>query len=349
MLRRLVQWIQPIVFVLALVAIGWFLAEQWPALRSYPWRLHWGWFLVTCLFTLASWGLEIAIWRYILAALGGYLPYWVAARIWFLSAIVRYIPGNVWQPLSLTLYSRRYGVTPEASLTSIVLFQVVMLLAIVPILVVYFVWIDTKSLAAQFVADVPPALMWSALIPVLAFVFRPQWLLQLLNWGLRRFNRPPLAMQLTSATLLALILVSLLDWLLWGGVFAAFTFAVASDGLGGNGLERQSADWLALAPLLIAAYPIANMAGLISFITPSGFGAREGVFYLLLTPQLAGSVVTVIALGVRVWGLLTEILGAVISYPIERAAHLRRASSPPTNDTALPDALVAPQVGRETP
>ena len=355
MLRRLVQWLQPIFLLLAIVTIGWFLVNQWPTLRSYPWRIHWGWVLATCAITLASWAVEIAVWRYLLAALGGHLPYWTAARIWFLSAIVRYIPGNVWQPLSLTLYSRRHGVAPEASLTSIVLFQVVMLLAIAPILVAYFLWIDTKSLAAQFVANVPPTLLWVALLPVIAFLVRPQWLVHLLNWALSRMKRPPLALQLTSTRLLTLLLVGLFNWLLWGGVFAAFTYAVAGDGLHGSGLANNPVDTASITPLLIASYPIANVIGLLSFITPSGFGVREGAFYLLLTPQIAGSVVTVIALGVRVWGVVNELLFALISLPFERAATAKItanaahvAALPTHRDASIPESLLASDLRRET-
>lgn len=311
MLRRLVRWIQPAFLLIAVAAIGWYLANQWPTLRSYPWQLDGSWLLATFLITLASWGVEIAIWRYLLAALGGPLPYLTAARLWFLSAIMRYVPGTVWQPLSLAVYSRKHGVSPEATITSLVLFQVVMLLAVAPILVLYFVWLDTKSLAAQLVGHIPVALIWAGMIPVLAFLLRPQWLVQLLNWGLARVQRPPLAMQLSSGALITLTLVSLFDWLLWGSAFAAFTFAVAGGGVGNDPM---------IAPLLVAAYPIANLIGFLAFITPSGFGVREGAFYLLLTPQIAGSVVTVIALGIRVWGVVNELLLALISVPFERAA-----------------------------
>ena len=347
MLRRFVSWIQPVFFVLAVVAIGWFLASQWPTLRTYPWRLHWGWLLATVFFSLASWGVEIAIWRHLLLALGGNLPYGAAARIWFLGAIVRYIPGSVWQPLSMTLHCRRRGVTPEVTLTSLILFQVVMLLATAPILVVYFLWIDTKSLAAQFVAYLPPVLLWSLLLPVLLFLLRPQWLVQVINWGLARMNRPQLGMQLSSVMLLTLTLVAIFDWLLWGALFASFTFAVAGEGLlTGGTTEATSA--LALTPLLVASYPIANLVGFLSIIAPGGFGAREGAFYLLLTPQIAGSVVAVIALGARVWGVLSELLMALISAPLERASLARDVDdqrSPTTNmDTAIMDTSIMDNV-----
>jgi uncharacterized membrane protein YbhN (UPF0104 family) len=361
MLRRLVHWLQPTFLLLAIVAIGWFLASQWPTLRTYPWRLHWGWLLATCAFSLASWAVEIAIWRHLLATLGGKLPYLVAARLWFLSAVVRYVPGNVWQPLSLTLYSRRHGVSPEATITSLVLFQVVMLLAIAPILVVYFVWLDTKSLAAQFVANFPPALLWLALIPVLAFLLRPQWLVQLLNWGLARMKRTPLALQLTSGKLFLLIAVSLFDWLLWGAMFASFTFAVIGDELASGRSGEFTLAPLQIAPLLVASYPIATLIGFLALITPSGFGVREGAFYLLLTPHIAGSVVTVIALGARVWGVVSELLAALISAPFERASLARLDHASETNEglplelppyyepgpEPLPEPFVAPDITRD--
>jgi uncharacterized membrane protein YbhN (UPF0104 family) len=336
MLRRLIRWSQPIFLLVALAAIGWFLAKQWPTLRTYPWRLDWGWLLATCLFTWASWAVEIAIWRHLLATLGGNLPYWTAARIWFLSAIVRYIPGNVWQPLSLTLYCRRHGVAPEAAVTSIVLFQVVTLLATAPILVLYFVWIDTKSLAAQWISHFPPALLWLALLPLLAFLLRPQWLVEVLNWALLRLQRPPLAVKLTSGNLLTLLLVALFDWFLWGSVFAAFTFAVAGDAVGSGWGSN-----VAIAPLLIASYPIASVVGFLSLITPSGFGVREGAFYLLLTPQIAGSVVTVVALGIRVWGIINEVILALISAPYEKASAAGASVPPASVDVPVREPVIA--------
>jgi hypothetical protein len=283
---------------------------------------------------------EIAVWRHLLSTLGGKLPYWVAVRLWFLSAVVRYIPGNIWQPLSLTLHSRRHGIAPEATITSLILFQVITLLAIAPIFVIYFLWIDTKSLAAQFVAGFPPALIWTALVPLVLFLLRPQWLLALLNWALARIGRPPLATQLTSGALLTLIFVAWVDWILWGGVFAAFTFAVAGAGVTGGAAH---------APLLIASYPIANAIGFLSLITPSGFGVREGAMYLLLTPQIDGGVVTVIALAVRVWGVLSELLMALISAPFEHAStKFARVDALVPIDSPLPDPVVKPDLHRET-
>lgn len=340
MLRRLFHWLQPIALFLSVIAIGWFLSRQWPTLRSYPWRLDGGWLAATLLLTLVSWAVEIALWRHLLAMLGSGLPFWAATRIWFLSAIVRYVPGNIWQPISMTLYSRRYGVPPEATLTSLVLFQTVMLLSIAPIFVVYFSWIDSTSLAAQFVAQLPAWLLWIALLPGLAFLLRPQWLVQVLNWFLARLQRPPLAARLTSSALLALIFVGIIDWLLWGAVFASFAFAVAGDGV---------EDRLATVPMLVTSYSLANAIGLLGFFSPNGFGVREGAFYLLLTPQIAGSVVTVIALGVRVWAVVNELTLALICAPFEHAPIAAPALEAPLPlETSLGEAAVT-DLRREIP
>lgn len=317
MFSRLVRWLQPLFLCLAALAIAWFLRSHWAALRAYPWQIDAGWLAASALLLLLSWALEVAIWRHLLRLVGGGLSYAQALRIWFLSAVVRYIPGNIWQPLSMTLYCRRYGVAPEATLTSIAFYQALILLAAAPMAAAYLLWAGHNSLVAQGLAAIPPALAWLLLLPAALFLLRPQALTAAMNWALVRLGRAPLHARLTSPALLALILAAILDWLLWGATFAALVFGVAAVD---SGAERA-----ALAPLLIISYPIAYAAGFLSLITPSGFGVREGAFYLLLVPRLDGAVVTVVALAMRVWTTLGELLLALASAPFERP---RRTPAP---------------------
>jgi hypothetical protein len=140
---------------------------------------------------------------------------------------------------------------------------------------------------------------------------------------------------------------------LWGGVFASFTFAVAGDGVS-NRAET--------VPMLVASFSLASAISLLGFFTPNGFGVREGAFYLLLTPQIAGSVVAVIALGVRVWGILNELTMALICAPFEHAATVASRNDPVTEpvieasvgapmslEPSLREPVVAADLGRETP
>lgn len=310
MFSRLVRWLHPLFLGLAALAIAWFLRSQWATLRAYPWRLDAGWLAASALLLLLSWTVEIAIWRRLLRLVGGRLTFLQAARIWFLSAVVRYIPGNIWQPLSMTIYARRYGVAPEATLTSIAIYQVIILLAAAPMTAAYMLWGERNSLAAQALDGIAPGLAWLILLPVLVFLLRPQWLLAAINWGLVRLRRDPLPVHLTSGALAALTGAAVIDWLLWGATFAAFTFGVS----GAETVARAE-----LAPLLVISYPIAYAVGFLSVITPSGFGVREGAFYLLLAPQIDGAVITVVALAMRAWTTVGELLAALISAPFERA------------------------------
>lgn len=319
MFSRLFRRLQPLVLCLAVLAIAWFLRSHWATLAAYPWRLDAGWLAVASGLLLLSWALEVAIWRHLLYLVGGRLGYLQAVRIWFLSAVVRYIPGNIWQPLSMTLYCRRYAIVPEITLTSVALFQVVVLLAVAPIFAVYLVWDKSNSLAAQMLGTIPPVLIGFLFLPMLIFVIRPQWLTALLNWALVRLHRAPLQARLTSPTLLSLIAVATLDWLLWGATFVAFTFGVSGVDMAENA---------ALAPLMAAAYPIAYAVGFLSLITPSGFGVREGALYLLLTPPFDGAVITVVALAMRVWTTIGELLMALFSAPFERAPLSPASASP---------------------
>ena len=335
MWKTILRRSQPIFLVVALIFVAMLLRGQWAELRAHTWQLQAGWLLISALLLLASWAMEIGIWRHLLALVGGRLPYAPAIRIWFLSAIVRYIPGNIWQPLSMTLQAQQRGVRAEATLTSVILYQVIIVLAVAPITAFYLVTTGNLGLLADMFSSIAPQLvMGLALLmiaPVVLFLILPQLLTGAINWLLRKVGRAPLETELSSSRLLGLLLVAIVNWLLWGGSFAALTF-----GLNVYTTEQMTS----LAPHLIASYPIAYAIGFLSFVTPSGFGVREGAFYLLLTPLLGGGVTTVVALAMRVWTTVGELIVAGLSVllvpgPVAQQA----ASTPSAHNLAIEDRL----------
>jgi hypothetical protein len=260
-----------------------------------------------------------------LAIVGGKLPYWPAVRIWFLSAILRYVPGNIWQPLSMTLQCQRRGIAPEATLTSVAFYQILVLLAASPIAALYFGMTGDWGLLTGVLQAWTPWLVAAGLVPVVAFVIRPSWLIEMVNWLLAKFNRPSLSAGLTHANAAWVLTLAILDWLLWGACFATLTFALQ---------DYTTAEMLQLAPHLVAAYAIAYAIGFVSLITPSGLGVREGALYLLLAPLLGGGVVTIAAIAMRLWITLGELLAAGASLLFLREKNL--PSVPP----AVPPAMV---------
>jgi glycosyltransferase 2 family protein len=308
-LSTALRWAQPVFLLIAFGFIIYLLSDQWAELRAYPWQLNPAWFLAACGLLLLAWALEIVTWRGSLRRLDGHLSFGTAIRIWFLSAIVRYIPGNIWQPISFTVLAQRHGVRPEVTLGSIVVYQVVTLLSIVPLTGAYLVYRAGEGLP-NLLQSLPPWLIALLIFsPMLIFLLNPAWFVYLLNWMLRKIKRTEIDSTLTRFSLFKLFIIATLDWLLWGAAFAALTFAM------GN-YSTQAV--YQLLPHLVAVYPIALVIGFLSLITPSGLGVREGAVLVLLAPYLPTATVTVIALAMRLWLMAGELLMAAISAVVER-------------------------------
>lgn len=314
-IRRWWRLIQPLFLALALVFIALLLRSQWGELSRHTWRVNPGWLLLSGLLMLAGWCVEVWLWRFALARLGGELAYADALRIWFASILVRYIPGNVWQPLGMTVLARQRGVRVEATIGSIALFQAVNLLSVLPIAGLYLLTVGDFGLLQPWLGGATDWLVALAGLGIALFLLRPGWLIGLLNWALNKAGRPALNATLTTGQLLRLLLVAVLAWLCWGGSFAAITF----------GLTVYTADEMVLAlPHLLAAFPIAYAVGYLSFITPSGLAVREGVLYLLLAPLLGGGPTTVAALAIRLWQIVLEVVvaGGVALWAKSRGADI---------------------------
>jgi len=295
------RFMQPFFFILALVFIGLLLRSQWSELRGHAWQLDLRWLALSGLWMLAGWAVEVWLWRAALARLGGWLSYADALRIWFASILVRYIPGNVWRPLGMTVLARRQGVRVESTVGSIALYQTINLLSVLPIAGVYLLTVGDLGLLDPWLGRATGWLVGVAALGVALFLLRPGWLLALLDWALDRAGRAPLDAELTSGQLFRLLLVAILAWLCWGSSFAAITF----------GLSVYTTDAMGAAlPHLLAAFPIAYAVGYISFVTPSGLAVREGALYLLLAPILGGGPTTVAALAIRLWQVILEVAAA---------------------------------------
>lgn len=291
LITRLRPWLQAGVFVLALVFLGALIATQWNQLQAYPWQIEIGWLLLALVLLWLTWLLELNQWRFILGRLGGSLRYGEAARIWFLSNIIRYIPGNVWQFLGMSEMTAQHGIPRTVTFTSIALHQAISTLAGLLLAAVYFAlaghsaWFDRLRLA-----------LWLA--PLGLIFLHPRVLEATLNRVLTWLKRPPLRITLTVADLARLLLAYGLVWLGFGLGFSALV----------RGLAPVA--WTQ-APWLIASYAAAYVLGYLSLLTPSGLGVREGILVLLLQAVFRAPLPAIIALVARLWMVIGEIGGAL--------------------------------------
>jgi uncharacterized membrane protein YbhN (UPF0104 family) len=300
-MMRWLYRLQPVFFVVALLFLFALIYGQWDNLRSLPWEFNAGWLALSAGFLALAWLVEVLLWLRILRIMAAGMPLWSATRTWFLSAIVRYIPGNIWQPMSITVYSQERGIPYPVTLMSLLLFQITIILAVAPIAALYFTATGNWGLLTGYLSWAAPWLIALGLAPLVFFLVRPSSLIAMINWVLARTARKQITTHLTRLNLLGMVGIALVDWLLWGCAFAALGFGVQS---------YTAAEMVQLAPHLVAAYPIAYAIGFLSFITPSGIGVREGAFYLLLAPIAGAGLATILGLAMRVWTTLGELVGA---------------------------------------
>jgi glycosyltransferase 2 family protein len=297
-------WKRLLQLLILLVAIGFVVAlvySQWAALSAYRWHFAPAWGFVALLGLELSWLVELDTWRFILRSLGGNLSYGQAARIWFISNIIRYIPGNVWQFLGMVEMAAGYHVPRLATLSSIVLHQAISTAAGLVLAALYFATYGEAQWAVQF-----RPVLW--LVPLGLLLLQPRILEWILNGILRRFHRPPLLVTLTWGQVWVLLGRYLVVWTLVGLSFAALIRALTPI------VPQQ-------LPFLGASWAAGYVIGYLSLLTPSGLGVREGVLALLLGPMLTPAVAAVAVLVARLWMVIGEIIGAGTAFVIARRLH----------------------------
>jgi uncharacterized membrane protein YbhN (UPF0104 family) len=284
--------------VVAVVA-GFFvatLAARWNDVISLKWRLEPGLFAAATALLALSYGLVAGLWGLALRRAAG-TRLSTGARIWFLSNLARYVPGNVWSYVGAVELARREGVARRTTLAVMALTQLlsvgVALLAGLPVLLAERARLGRPALLGAVVVVVAAAL---------AALFRRQ----LLALARRRLpGLDPADLTPSPATVAILVVGYACYWAVTGLAFA---------GLVASMYPLPAAD----VPLVVAAYAAAYAAGFLALLTPAGLGVREGVLVVALAPVLPAGPALVVALVSRLWMMLVELAGAAITHLLAR-------------------------------
>src|SRR5215218_5667152 len=224
-----------------------------------------------------SYGLVAWLWGVALHRAAGTRPA-TGARIWFLSNLARYVPGNVWSYVGAVELARREGVARRTTLAVMALTQVlsvgVALLVGLPVLLAERARLGRPAVAGAVVVVV---------VAALAAVFRRQ-LLGLARRRMPGFDPADLA---PSAGTVALLTVGYAAY--WAVTGVAFAGLVAS-------LYPLAASDV---PVVVAAFAAAYAVGSLAPVPPAG-------------PAL------VVALISRLWMMLVELAGAAVAHLVAR-------------------------------
>jgi len=285
-LFKVAQWIFAAV-VLFFAAKS--LATQWVKLES---RLphvvfQWQWIAAATALILVTYAVLIEGWRRVLVAWDSHLPFSDAARIWFLSNLGKYVPGNIWSLTAMGVMARRRGLSAIAAAGSSVIMQTVSLATGTAI-----VMVTGAKLLGQ------PVLVGASVLVLLAILLAaPRFLPPLAGWigGLIGRDITPPSVPATSIWTAAA--AGVLSWLLYGVAFMLFVHGV----LGSTPGELSS---------YIAVYTAAYILGFISPIAPAGLGVREFTLAAFMTQLgLANEAdAALVAIGARLWLTVIELI-----------------------------------------
>lgn len=269
------------------------LRKQWSTSSVDLGQLHpnWLWIIISGVLFLTTYAVLIEMWREVLRGWGSRLGFWVAARIWTVSNLGRYVPGKVVQIGAMGVMAERAGVSPVAATGSAILNVVVNLIAGF-IVVAVFGW---PLLQLQAVGGVRTAILF-VLACVCALVLLPLVLPPTFRALSRVTGRDFNIGSLPRVAILISLVGNVVAWLLYGAAFAIFARGVSGSSQG---------------PITayVAVYALSYLVGYLVLFAPAGAGFREAAMIALLPAAHLADPAQAVVLAVtsRLWLTALEI------------------------------------------
>ena len=277
------------------VAVLWFVttavARQWRDVRAATAgaELRWEFIGASCAVVLLTYALLIEVWRAVLRAWGARLPYHEAARIWVVSNLGRYVPGKVWQIVTMAVMARDQGVSGVAAAGSAV--AVTLLLTFAGFVVVAATGARVLDLSSAGVAVLVALSVAIVLLPWLL----PHFARFASHLTGRSVKIPPLPARVLWFALAA----SAAAWVLYGLAFRLFALGVLGDASGA-------------ASMYIAVFGGSYLLGFLALFAPGGLVVREAAMASALAKMGFGAgAAIVLVVASRLWLTALEIVPAL--------------------------------------
>lgn len=299
---RAAQWIFAalVIFFAGRALIGqWGLASE----RLVHVRISWGKIALASFLIMVTYALLIEGWRRVLGAWGGKLTYADAARIWCLSNLGKYVPGNVWSLTAMGVMSRERGVSAVAATGSSIIMQLLTLAIGLGVVLLT---------GAQLVGQ--PMVLAGVLVVLFILIGIAPRILPAIVRTLASFTGWTIPVpEIPAVVVWGATIAAGITWLLYGIAFQLFT-----EGLLGTASGATMS--------YIAVYTAAYILGFISPIAPAGLGVREVALAAGMTRfGLAGEGdAALVAIAARAWLTILELIP---SAGFILAATLRRRST----------------------
>ncbi len=315
-LRRVIGYILALAVLFFLARL---LVQTWGQLAETGFRFEFDWprLVVSLALLVIARAFAVEAWRRILISLGESFGFAFGARVWFLSNLTRYIPGNIWQVATMMAMVEQRGVSKTNALLGQVVYTA-LALSIAGLLGVAFFLLRPAVLDGLLppeVSTLAPFLMTAVLIALVVFFALAPVNRLIVQLTARLTRRPITAPTPTFARGLVPPLFSLAMWLTNGIAFYLFVSSVVDLPL-------------AQLPAFVAMNAGAYWIGYVSFVTPSGLGFREGALAWMLASALPTPVAIALSLATRLWTTAGELLGVILVWSVPE--HKPSPEGPPT-------------------
>lgn len=289
-LFRIAQWAfaAAVLFFAARSLIG-----QWDKVGSRLTHIQFQWsgIAVATVLVLASFVLLIEGWRRVLLAWDSHLPLSDAARIWFLSNLGKYVPGNIWSLTAMGVMARRRGLSGIAAAGSSIIMQTVSLVTGTGIVLITSAKLLGKPVLVGLTVSVLLILLLTA----------PRFLPLLVRWIAGLIGRDVTPPTIPASSIWIAGVTSTVSWIFYGVAFQIFVRAVLGVANG------ETASYMAV-------YTAAYILGFISPIAPAGLGVREFTLAaFMIQLGLAGEAdAAFVALAARLWLTIVELVPSAL-------------------------------------
>ncbi len=272
--------------------VGRAIYRNWEQVRAADWTLDP--LLIAASFILCSgWFLFRPLgWNIIINRFGRRVPYPAVFRVYRKSELSRYVPGAIWQFVSRVYFIKEWGVAPAACLAAT---MVDLFLAVLACMVPAFWTLNT--LLPELGQYHRVAII---VFPILAIaVVHPKILNFWAGFIAKKLRQPYPELRIRWSALAGIWGMYLVGWFALCGGIAIFV----------KGLIEVP--WEPM-PFVASSYAVAWLAGTLAMIAPAGMGIRDYALGLLLSQVVGEGPGFTLAVAIRLWVAMTEVVWAVI-------------------------------------
>jgi len=295
--------------ILVLVIVASILAKNWNQILIFPWQINFIYLFLVVVFQFISLAMTFWAWQLMVNRLGGYISLLTGIRLYYTSNLTRRLPTIFPQVGSRLVLYKQAGISRTSIMNCILLETVLTIISGILIFLIFLPFYSTVK------HNLVIPMIITGVILLLAFLLKPELLVQLTNYFLARLKRSGLTQMPNRKDIIIWILIYMLAWFFGGISFYFLPRALAAI----------------QGPGFFDALGITTLSTLFSILVlplPFSFGVKEITGAALLIPWMPVSTAIIITIAYRIILTISDIFWALAASLIpSKHAHISTDSN----------------------